>query len=76
MGQALLGSESMVKESFSDAQMSPGAAMGIGLSATGATHKDPDGGSVDSVGHSIARTAIAKEFGFIFEPHEMFNLFS
>jgi hypothetical protein len=75
MGQVLLGRESMVKESFSDAQMSPGAAMGIDLSATGATHNDPDPCSGDSVGHNIATIMIAKSFGFILEPHELLILF-
>jgi hypothetical protein len=68
MGQVFLGFESMLKESFSDAQMSPGAAMGIGFSATGATHNDPDPGLDGTVGHKIPAITIAKSFGFILGP--------
>jgi hypothetical protein len=76
VGQVILGCESMLKESFSDAQMSPGAASGIGLAAMGATHIDPDPGSGDPAGHNIPTIKIAKSIRFILEPHELFILFS
>jgi hypothetical protein len=75
-GQIFLGSESIVKESFSDAQNRPGAAMGFGVSATGATHNDPDPGSGDAIVHNIPTITTVKSFGFILEPHELLNPFS
>jgi hypothetical protein len=77
VGQVFLGCESMLKESFSDAQMdNPAAAMGIGFSATGATHNDPDPGLDDTAGDNIPRITIVKSFGFIFEPRALLNLSS
>jgi hypothetical protein len=66
MGQLLLGSESMLNESFPDSQMRPGTAMGIGFSGMAATHNVPDEGSADKAEHSTDTITKAKNFSFVF----------
>jgi hypothetical protein len=49
--------------------------MGIGFTATGATHNDPDPGAGNPAEHDIPTIKIAKSIGFILEPHELSILF-
>ena len=65
MGQGVSGIASILNESFSDAQLSPGAGMGIGFSETGEMHTDPFGVSADSAGHRIAKSKMYERFRFM-----------
>jgi hypothetical protein len=64
-GQGVSGIASILNESFPDAQLSPGADMGIGFSGTGEMHTDPFGVSADSAGHGIAISKMRERFRFM-----------
>ena len=50
LGQGASARESILNESLSDLQLSPGADIGMGFSEMGAMHNEPFDGSADSAG--------------------------